>query len=268
MAFLSLPEDVLMEVLAPARPIDILALGQTCKAVYRVTSERIVWERKLRNLVKHRNLYAPSLCPHDSTLGALQRTLLKRLSVPPEALEGSATELIREKTAVYFEPDSGTPYLCLVPGGRYLFTGLEKGRDPLTIKLWDLGPVGMPILSAPVLLSQYEIRFDGTPEQPYRDVSFAVWVSDLDALDLRLVAVFTRMGVRNGGVFVAKVFAISPGNPNPEFKELGSLYCDVRPEQRTALILPIRLHWEGWYADWSEEGDTAEYYMVSSFIPP
>ncbi|KAF5334757.1 hypothetical protein D9611_012937 [Ephemerocybe angulata] len=211
MAFVSLPEDVIMEVLASAMPIDILTLGQTCKAVFEVTSERIVWERKLRELVKHRNLYAPSLHPHDSTLGALQRIvsgihlwekLLKRLSVPPEPLEGLSTELIRDKMAVYFEPHSGIPDIYLVPGGRYLFTSLAGRRDSPTIKLWDLGPVGMPILSVPVLLSQCEIRFDVTPEQPSRDVSLAVWVSDLDALDLRLVAVCKRTGAGNGGVFV------------------------------------------------------------------
>ncbi|KAF6753677.1 hypothetical protein DFP72DRAFT_1046469, partial [Ephemerocybe angulata] len=292
MDLLCLPEDILTEFLNAANPLDILAVGQTCSLLRSLTSQRAIWERKRRDLVKQRNLYAPSLSSRDPCMGALQRivsgphlwnNLLRRLSVPPEAHEELTTELIKDKVAVHIEPSAGTSSLYLVPGGRYLFTSLAEGRDPLTIKLWDLGPVGMPILSAPVLLSQYEIRFDGTPEQPHRYVNLAVWVSDLDALELRLVAVFKRAGSRNGSVFLAKVFAISPGNPNPEFKELGSLYCDARPEQPTSSYLPIQLRvfedtvlikpehayllWnfkEGWYADWSDGGVTAEYYMSSS----
>ncbi|KAF6753686.1 hypothetical protein DFP72DRAFT_1069251 [Ephemerocybe angulata] len=292
MDLLSLPEDILTEFLNAANPLDILAMGKTCSLLRSLTSQRAIWECKRRDLVKQRNLYAPSLSSRDLCIGALQRVvsgpclwnkLLRRLSVPPEADEGLPTRLIKEKIAVHIEPSAGTHSLYLVPGGRYLFTSVVEGRDPLTLKLWDLGPAGMRILSAPVLLSQYEIRFDGTPEQPHRYVRLAVWVSDLDTPELRLVAVFTRTGSRNGSVFLAKVFAISPGNPNPEFKELGSLYCDARPEQPTSSYLPIQLRvfedtvlikpehayllWnfkEGWYADWSDGGVTAEDYMSSS----
>ncbi|XP_006463525.1 hypothetical protein AGABI2DRAFT_144813 [Agaricus bisporus var. bisporus H97] len=115
----SLPLDVLISLMGFLRPLDLIALRQTCRYLYEANNRRIVWIKALTDVCVENDVFLPTF-PID---GMTTEQLLRAATLPSR--------------------------LYLVPGGRFIV--LLSSR---TLQLWDVD--GEKKLVASHCMGQYK----------------------------------------------------------------------------------------------------------------
>ncbi|KAJ3518097.1 hypothetical protein NMY22_g13826 [Coprinellus aureogranulatus] len=143
---LNISEDVLIQILCHLDPKDITQVRATCRAFRRAASCRTTWLHALDRICTQHGIFKPTYPTEKMTLAELEHAasgphrFIKLVKNFPQA---AATPLPAQSRFSNFRKkgnDLGIPEevyspksICLVPGGRFLFTGSAH------LCLWDLG---------------------------------------------------------------------------------------------------------------------------------
>ncbi|TEB21906.1 hypothetical protein FA13DRAFT_1741444 [Coprinellus micaceus] len=150
---LGIPGDLWIEIAVKLDPLDVLILSETCRTLYSLLTEKSVWIRVLRIVVRSLGSFIPSYSLSSMSVRELQRAAAgpyrwRRIgergvshtdSLSPESV---ITKSLRKWEISVDE-------VKLVPGGRFAVTRTteqspETGEAfPRTITLWDLGLPGV-----------------------------------------------------------------------------------------------------------------------------
>ncbi|KAF7764058.1 hypothetical protein Agabi119p4_8595 [Agaricus bisporus var. burnettii] len=133
---MSLPPDVLISLMRFLRPLDLIALRQTCRYLYEANNRRIVWITALIDVCVENDVFLPTF-PID----VMTTEQLLRAATSPSRLSAFLRRNHEKKlvptvhTILDLELSEGdfTTMLYFVPGGRFIV--LLSLR---TLQLWDI----------------------------------------------------------------------------------------------------------------------------------
>ncbi|KAF9009912.1 hypothetical protein BDQ17DRAFT_1347128 [Cyathus striatus] len=141
---IKLPYELQLRILFFLRPLDLLSLQRTCKQMCKLTSEKNLWIKKLKDMCEENAVFLPTyksmntMNLRDLMMSATRPDRFLSFlenSKPGEVLEsGGIIGLIRFNPEVDEHPD-----LYLVPGGRYLFTFFYRQFLLFDLELGGLG---------------------------------------------------------------------------------------------------------------------------------
>jgi len=134
-----LPSETTHKVLSQLSPLDLVRLGQTSKAICRISEAESLWQplyqseiRRLLPFLRVQEAFPVSFCPHKFALRAL--TLQQRLFATPNLLDGSILESMICKAV----PKGG--YQDLLLARLYTFLGNEERYEHQAYKLLNYCP--------------------------------------------------------------------------------------------------------------------------------
>ncbi|KAF8155890.1 hypothetical protein B0H34DRAFT_715253 [Crassisporium funariophilum] len=226
--------DVVINIMEYVKPIDIIRLRQTCKAVQLSTMQRTVWFNALRRMMDEHHIFEPTFDIQDMSQRRLEYATLSpylfssQLSntngsvVAPRSMLDMEDEMPEYcQTLDEFSSDRTVKSIHLVPGGRFLVTasGIEIEADSqdaeklFVVELWDLGissigktPMTRVSSMAFPKMGQYILAITTTP----------------DGQGLRLISTQYRDSKET-----LAVHEIFPSHPAPEFKFVARLQLAV-----------------------------------------
>ncbi|KAF5329976.1 hypothetical protein D9611_010407 [Ephemerocybe angulata] len=220
------PPDIWREISELLNPIDVIALGETCKALHEATAERTLWLNLLKAVCMEYDLFLHSYPIDEMSVAQLRRAALgphlwiqrvHKHAVSPNVHFpdlGTSTNVLRPVSTIPFcgRLNSALWFKHLIPGGRFVITcdkGESQGTDIL--ELWDLGFAGKRPLLQPLLLASQDIG------HPPVHCSLTWDCSNLDTETLAVAVGTTDSSGHRGCI---SVFIISPHRPNPSFNRL------------------------------------------------
>ncbi|KAF5330047.1 hypothetical protein D9611_010419 [Ephemerocybe angulata] len=249
------PPDIWREISELSNPIDVVALGVTCRALHEATAERTLWMNLLKAVCMEYDLFLPSYPIDEMSVTQLRRAALgphlwtrrvyKHAVSPNVPFYDLGTNVLSPVSTIPFDGQLNSDrFRHLVPGGRFLITcdAEHSDRDPralrdtdiFTLKLWDLGFAGRKPLSQPLLLASRDIG-------PLN--RFANQIINMDCsirgTETLAVALSTIANISHRRCLV---FAICPHRPNPSFEQLSSMSADF---SRHWAIAPMAFHLRG-----------------------
>ncbi|KXN82256.1 hypothetical protein AN958_02806 [Leucoagaricus sp. SymC.cos] len=121
----SLPNELLIEIVACLELIDIAALRRCCKRLRTITKSRGVWGQAIRRLCKYRLLAPPEEGLRWLTTEALERWVIRREHAQ-QVWSGKRKPHLNTRVVDHHIPDPELgfyTFYCLLPGGRWLFVG-------------------------------------------------------------------------------------------------------------------------------------------------
>ncbi|RXW15973.1 hypothetical protein EST38_g9884 [Candolleomyces aberdarensis] len=137
-SLITLAFELHMLIFSDLAPKELLTLGQTCKELHEVMSDRAVWEAALRSVCREYSLFEPSFPFKSMDVPHLQRatfgpTLWQRRLAKAAAQE---VPLVPSETEVRLKDQEERSYIRLmrIPGNRYFIASTKWN-----IELWDLG---------------------------------------------------------------------------------------------------------------------------------
>ncbi|KAF5329988.1 hypothetical protein D9611_010420 [Ephemerocybe angulata] len=233
------PPDIWREIAELLNPIDVVALGETCRALHEATAERTLWMNLLKAMCMEYDLFLPSYPIDEMSATQLRRAALgphlwtqrvyKHAVSPNVSLHDLGTNVLPPVSTIPFY--GRLKYELrrhLVPGGRFLITcdAEHSDRDPratrdtdiFTLKLWDLGFAGRKPLLQPQLLASREIG--SWLEIIHIEMDCSIRGDETLAVALGTIA-------SNSHRCLFRVFIISPHRPNPSFHQLSCLSADI-----------------------------------------
>ncbi|KAF8800153.1 hypothetical protein BYT27DRAFT_6845514 [Phlegmacium glaucopus] len=236
-----LPLDLHIHICEFLHPSQILALRQTCKAVYEATLQRSVWIHALDRICRWNLLFLPTFPVAAMSVAQLERAAtapLRWIALSSskdrnndEVLHPRRTRVIENPLAsmrktlqlhdLWWTPSSFVD-LYLVPGGRYLATGA-----PRCLGVWDLGSVS-----------------DGDMSDDWKPTMWATEIDDLvgfrvhptpDGLGIRILTYSHSPTLT--GVTVLCIFEIYPQKETPELAKIVKLMLDLPVQEYATYSL-------------------------------
>ncbi|KAL1666240.1 hypothetical protein GGF50DRAFT_51019, partial [Schizophyllum commune] len=164
-SLLVLPLDVLIVVQSFMKPLDIMVLQSTCKALRDPTLRRTVWRDALRRVIEENDVFAPTfpsfqtMSTSELSYAALRpqlflRRVRHRASSCPEGMIGYLKPLRRHEVQLHLHERDEDHRMFeynpsfLIPGGRYLVVTLAY-YGYLYDLLREVRPTYDPILAIP-----------------------------------------------------------------------------------------------------------------------
>ncbi|KAL1704568.1 hypothetical protein EV121DRAFT_280265 [Schizophyllum commune] len=145
--FLALPEDIITLILIVSRPLDVVRLRQTCKALNKASRERWIWAHITPRIIAQNFMCISS----SGDLGQLSAQELERIATAPiKCLLAMSAVVAKDARDIKgLQPQRQTLHpgagpralrrrLILVPGGSYLF--IERSDSIRLLRLTSAGP--------------------------------------------------------------------------------------------------------------------------------
>lgn len=119
-------------------PLDIISLGQTCRSLSRLLSDRKVWVNCLHDMCIANRLFLPTFPISEMSIHQLQHAVTapaRMLSILTGPRKSNRDVIEPFQTCkLFFGKSSSLAGITLLPGGRFLVAGV--GED---LGIWDLG---------------------------------------------------------------------------------------------------------------------------------
>ncbi|KAF6745804.1 hypothetical protein DFP72DRAFT_1076953 [Ephemerocybe angulata] len=220
--FLDLSTELQFKLAEYLDPLDVKAVGDTCRTLYTVMSTRSIWENKLRRTLKLGGIPEATLSVPICEMDVVELRSHCRWDMLMSLLGRSRAPLKPENThilddGVFGVEDQTSDYARLVPGGRYAISKSDE-----TIKLWDLGPICGPKERQGINLVDSSNIEDGQ--------GYISWISPLSR------------STRDTLCFVA---IIAGGNPTVQVYEIDPVDGDCKLQMLGRLQFPrLEVRWD------------------------